>query len=255
MRVALFAPCFVDQLAPAAAIAAVHVLERLGLDVALPDGAACCGQAPANAGFATAGEPALARFVETFAPFDHIIVLSGSCTVHVRAHAAALGATGHDVAQRTTEFCAFLHDVVGLARVRTLGAACRERVAVHIGCHALRGLDLATPSEVQRPAMNKVRALLETVDGLSFTTLTRADECCGFGGSFSVGEPAVSTRMGTDRLRDITANGATAIVSTDMSCLLHLRGLDRAAGGSLPMWHVAELLAGVDGPRHRATRR
>jgi L-lactate dehydrogenase complex protein LldE len=255
MRVALFAPCFVDQLAPAPAIAAVHVLERLGLDVAIPDGAACCGQAPANAGFAAAGEPALARFVETFAPFDQVVVLSGSCTVHLRAHAAALGATGAAVGARTTEFCAFLHDVIGLERVRALGASCRERVALHIGCHALRGLDLATPSELQRPAMNKVRALLDTVAGLSFATLARADECCGFGGSFSVGEPAVSTRMGRDRLGDITASGATAIVSTDMSCLLHLRGLDRAAGGALPMWHVAELFAGVDRHAHHAATR
>lgn len=243
MRVALFAPCFVDQLVPSAAIAAVRVLERLGVEVALPGGAACCGQPPANAGFAAAGEPALDRFVQTFAPYDYVVVLSGSCTVHVKGHAAALGPAGARVAACTIEFCTFLHDIVGLAAVRALGASCRERVAVHVGCHALRGLDLATPSELQRPAMDKVRALLETVDGLSFATLGRRDECCGFGGSFSVSEPAVSTRMGRDRLHDMRTHGATAIVSTDVSCVLHLQGIDRASGGALPMWHVAEVLA------------
>ncbi len=89
-----------------------------------------------------------------------------------------------------------------------------------------------------------VRALLETVHGLSFASLERPDECCGFGGSFSVDEAAVSTRMGEDRWRDVRGAGATALVSTDVSCLLHLRGVEGARGGTLPAWHVAEVLAG-----------
>lgn len=245
MRIALFVPCFVDQLIPSAAIAALRVLERLGIAADIPDGAACCGQPVANAGFASAGEAALERFVDTFAPYDHVVVLSGSCTVHVRGHAAGVGAVGALVAPRTTEFSAFLHDVVGLDGVRSLGAIFQERVALHIGCHALRGLGLARPTELQLPASNKVRALLETVDGLSFADLARPDECCGFGGSFSVAEGAVSSRMGRDRLADIRDGGATAVVTTDLSCALHLQGVDRAAGGALPMWHVAEVLAGM----------
>ncbi|MEP7383403.1 MAG: (Fe-S)-binding protein [Gemmatimonadota bacterium] len=247
MRVALFVPCFVDQLAPAAAIAALEVLERLGLEVEVPDGAPCCGQPPANAGFATAGEPALRAFVETFATGRHVVVLSGSCALHVRAHAGALGADGRRVAERTMEFCAFLHDVVGLERVAALNVALEARVALHIGCHALRGLGLATPTERMLPAHNVVRSLLETVRGLSFATLDRADECCGFGGSFSVGEEAVSTRMGRDRWRDVREAGASALISTDVSCLMHLRGIDRGDrgdGGAMPVWHVAEVLAG-----------
>lgn len=245
MRVALFVPCFVDQLVPSAAIATLRVLERLDIAADIPDGGACCGQPVANAGFASAGEAALERFADTFAPYDHVVVLSGSCALHVRAHAAGVGAAGAHVAPRTTELSAFLHDVVGLDRVRSLGAMFRERVALHIGCHALRGLGLARPSELQLPPSDKVRALLETVDGLSFTNLARPDECCGFGGSFSVTEGAVSARMGRDRLADIRSGGATAVVTTDLSCVLHLQGVDRAAGGALPMWHVAEVLAGM----------
>lgn len=244
MRVSLFVPCFVDQLAPAAAIAALEVLERLGVEVQVPDGAPCCGQPPANAGFATAGARALEGFVATFAASEHVVVLSGSCALHVRAHAGALGAVGRQVADRTREFCAFLHDIVGVGQVATLNATFDGRVALHVGCHALRGLGLATPTERMLPPHHLARALLETVRGLSFATLARPDECCGFGGSFSVDEAAVSTRMGQDRWRDVRNAGASALVSTDVSCLLHLRGVDRAAGGTMPAWHVAEVLAG-----------
>ncbi len=244
VRASLFVPCFVDQLYPAAAIAAVEVLERLGVEIDVPDGAPCCGQPPANAGFAQAGEAALERFVETYAESEHVVVLSGSCALHVRAHAGGLIGAGRRVAVRTMEFCAFLHDVVGVDRVAALGASLDARVALHIGCHALRGLGLATPSERMLPPHNLVRALLETVQGLTFAALSRPDECCGFGGSFSVDEGAVSTRMGDDRWRDVHGAGATALVSTDVSCLLHLRGVAGARGNALPSWHVAEVLAG-----------
>ena len=242
MTIALFVPCYVDQLFPRAAIAALEVLERLGVSVAVPDGAVCCGQPPANAGFERSAEPTLARFVDTFAPYDRVVVLSGSCAVHVRTHGAS------PVAERTTEFCAFLHDEIGVDAVRSLGAEFPRRVGVHIGCHGLRGLGLATPSEIQRPGVDKVRALLGTVRGLTLAEPSRRDECCGFGGTFAVAEPELSAKMGRDRLRDYAAAGAEAIVSTDMSCLMHLGGLSRRAGTRLPMLHVAEVLA-----RHETT--
>ena len=247
MNVALFAPCFVDQLYPQVAIAALDVLERLGVNVEVPSGAACCGQPPANAGFARAGETALARFVRTFAMYDTTIVVSGSCTMHVRAHASSLGVDGERVATRSLEFCEFLHDVVGLERVSTLNAKRTGRAAIHIGCHGLRGLGLAAPSELRVTRFDKVRALLETVHGLTFADLTRPDECCGFGGSYSVTEPDVSVRMGRDRLHDYRCGGADLVVSTDVSCLMHLGGVASREGEGLrlPMFHVAEVLAGL----------
>jgi L-lactate dehydrogenase complex protein LldE len=248
MTVALFVPCYIDQLYPQVAIAALGVLERLGVQVAVPHGAVCCGQPAANAGFARDGAPVLRRFVDTFAAYEHVVVLSGSCAMHVRAHASEAGdhgaswAAAAQVARRTTEFCAFLHDVVGVEAVAALGAACAQRVGLHIGCHGLRGLGLARPTEIQAPPFNKVRALLETVRGLELVQLARPDECCGFGGTFAVAEPAISTKMARDRLRDYTASRAEAIVSTDMSCLMHLGGLARREGITLPMLHVAEVL-------------
>jgi L-lactate dehydrogenase complex protein LldE len=244
VSVALFVPCFIDQLYPRVAIAALDVLERVGVKVDVPSGAVCCGQPPANAGFGRAGEAALQQFVRTFAPYDTTIILSGSCAMHVRSHAPSLSATGSQVATRSIEFCAFLHDMVGVARVSTLNAKRDARAAVHIGCHALRGLGLASPSELHTDRFDKVRALLKTVQGLTFADLSRADECCGFGGSFSVTEPDVSARMGRDRLRDYRHADADIVVSTDVSCLMHLGGLSVRDGQRLPMMHVAEVLAG-----------
>lgn len=245
MNVALFIPCYVDQLYPDVAGASARLLERLGVRVVILDGTACCGQPLTNAGFVRAGDRPLERLeyvlekVDRSARLDRIVVPSGSCTVHIRSHARPA------IANRAAELCEFLHDDIGLAAVNALGATYERRVGVHIGCHALRGLGLAQPSEVQRPAVNKVRALLETVRGLTFAPLERPDECCGFGGTFSVTEPEISVAMGSDRLADYEAGGAEAIVSTDMSCIMHLSGIARAAGfgGRLPMLHVAQVLA------------
>ena len=252
MKTALFVPCYVDQFYPRVAIAALTVLERLGIELDVPESAACCGQPSANAGYAREGQSTIDRFVNTYAGYDHVIVLSGSCAMHVRLHAGEVAAhkgradsAGPRVAERTTEFCAFLHDDVGLERVSGLGATFKTRVAIHIGCHGLRGLGLARPSELQVHPFDKVRALLGTVHGLEMADLSRPDECCGFGGTFAVGEPDVSVRMGTDRLRDFRAQGAAAVVSTDMSCVMHLDGLARHERLGMPMYHVAEVLAGL----------
>lgn len=254
MKTALFVPCYVDQFYPRVAIAALTVLERLGIPVDVPDGAACCGQPSANAGYAREGQSTIDRFVDTYASYERVIVLSGSCAMHVRLHAGEVvargGSTqgvGSHVATRTTEFCSFLHDDVGVAHVATLGAAWTRRVAVHIGCHGLRGMGLARPSELQIRPFDKVRALLATVRGLEVADLSRPDECCGFGGTFAVGEPDVSVRMGTDRLHDVQSHDARAVVSTDMSCVMHLDGLARRQRLDLPMYHVAEVLAGMTG--------
>ncbi len=244
MRVALFVPCFVDQLQPRAAVAAVELLERLGVEVVIPDGAACCGQPAANAGYERDGAAALRRTIAALAPHERIVVLSGSCAMHLWAHAASSGLDGAAVGARVSEFCEFLHDDIGVDAVRAVAAEFPHRVAVHIGCPALRGLALARPSELQIAPFNKVRALMECVPGISFAELARPDECCGFGGSFSVTERAVSARMGRDRLSDYTTNGAEAVVSTDASCLLHMGGVASRAGLRLPMVHVAEVLAG-----------
>ena len=250
--VALFVPCYVDQFFPHVAIAALTVLERLGIKADVPEGAACCGQPAANAGFAREGHSTIARFVDVYAPYERIIVLSGSCAVHVKQHAGEVAAHGRKVdtagaavAERTTELCAFLHDVVGVDRISGLAATYSGRVAVHIGCHALRGLGLARPSELQVGPFDKVRALLGAVRGLEFADLARPDECCGFGGTFSVYEEPVSARMGYDKVNDHHRAGAEYIVSADMSCIMHQRGCAERLGLPIKFIHIAQVLNGA----------
>ncbi|WP_420455665.1 (Fe-S)-binding protein [Rubrivirga sp.] len=250
MTVALFAPCYVDQFYPGAAVATLRLLEALGLDVAVPDGAVCCGQPMANAGFAQAGAATEAAFERTFAPFDVVVTPSASCAGHLRAHVPGAGG-------RTQELCGFLHQTIGLDRVAALGARWDARVGVHVGCHGIRGLGLATPTEAGPDAdgptgtlrHDVVAALLGTVAGLDQVELARPDECCGFGGTFAVAEPAVSVAMGRAKLADHLGHGAQAIVTTDLSCGMHLDGLARRAGERLPVVHVAQaLMTGVGVP-------
>ena len=221
----------------------------------MPAGAVCCGQPVANAGFGEAGGAAAAAYERTFAPFDTVVTPSGSCAAHLQAHVRGAG-------RRTRELCRFLHDEVGLDRVAALGARWEARVGVHVGCHALRGLGLATPTERGTDAdgptgtlrHSVVHALLGAVEGLEVVELDRPDECCGFGGTFAVAEPAVSAKMGRDRLADHVRHGAEAVVSTDVSCAMHLEGIARRAGAEtagrpLPFLHPAQaLMMGVRRP-------
>ena len=254
MRVALFVPCYIDQLYPRVAVAALQLLERLGCAVTVPTAATCCGQPMANAGMEPASLGAVRRVVQavTNVEADYVVIPSGSCAYHVTHHHAALDlGPDADAAEahrtRTYELCAFLHDVVGTDAVAELGAAFPHRASVHIGCHALRGLGLAQPSEHPGMPFDKVRALLATVDGLDLAAPARADECCGFGGTFAVAEPELSAKIGRDRLRDLTRprGGAPveAVISTDVSCAMHLEGLARRAGQPVRFLHVAEVLA------------
>jgi L-lactate dehydrogenase complex protein LldE len=250
MKVALFVPCYVDQLAPQTAWAAVEVLERHGCEVILPREQTCCGQPLANAGYAVDAAPIAKHFLDVFEGYDHIVAPSASCVAMVRKHY-------HDVipddprrervASRVYELCEFLVDVL---KVDHIAARFPRRVALHRACHGVRELGLATPSErVVATPHDKVTSLLSMVDGLELVPLSRADECCGFGGSFAVKEEAVSCSMGRDKLDAAAAASADVLTTTDTSCLLHLEGLRRREGRPLRTMHVAEILAGREPPQ------
>jgi len=163
-----------------------------------------------------------------------------------RQHAGLVGdELAAEAGARTFELCEFLWDVLG---VRSIEGRFPYRVGLHASCHGLRELGLGPASEQfgqERPeAIDKVRGLLETLEGISFAELERPDECCGFGGSFAVSEAAVSARMGQDRLADHQRGGAQVLTSVDSSCLAQLRGVMEGSGGRLPVMHTAEILAG-----------
>jgi L-lactate dehydrogenase complex protein LldE len=243
MRVALFVPCYVDQLWPRAALAAVRVLERLGVEVAFPEEQTCCGQPMANAGLAANAAPLARRFLDIFGGFDAVVCPSGSCTSMVRNHYDAFlaGAPGFDqLKARTWELCEFVVDVLG---VRELDGRFPHKVALHRSCHGLRELGLGTPSELLAPRVAKVEGLLASLRGIELVPLARPDECCGFGGTFALAEEAVSALMGRDRIADHANAGAEIVTGTDVSCLMHLEGLSRRENRPLRFMHVAELLS------------
>jgi len=244
MKVALFVPCYVDAFFPEVGIASLELLERLGVEVDYPLDQTCCGQPMANSGCHDDAAATEALFVRNFAGYDYVVSPSGSCTHHVREHFTAIEQTPpvRDVRARTYELVEFVHDIL---KVREFPwAEFPHVVGLHNGCASLRALRTAKMSEVDEPAFSKPMDLLRTVRGIRFVTPQRPDECCGFGGTFSVTEPGVSAKMGRDRLRDYQSGGADAVVSTDVSCLMHLGGLARREGRMIPMLHVAEVLAG-----------
>jgi len=243
MRVGVFIPCYIDQFYPQVGLATVAVLEHFGVRVEFPTGQTCCGQPMANAGLMDDVRPLAERFLRIFKDYDYVVGPSGSCVSMVRNHYDGLiddRSQLEKLQRKTFELCEFLHDVL---QVRHVEGRFPHRVGLHQGCHGLRELRLGTSSEVVQPSSNKIRSLLESLKGITFSELQRTDECCGFGGTFAVSEEAVSSMMGHDRIRDHQQAGTEVLTSADMSCLMHLEGLLRRDGAPMRVMHVAEILA------------
>jgi L-lactate dehydrogenase complex protein LldE len=244
MNIALFVPCYVDQLFPRVAWASVAVLERHGCDVSFDPAQTCCGQALLNTGAPDAARPLARHFLELFARADHVVAPSASCVATVRRHYAHLlpGDPRTADLSRVRELCEFLVDVLGVERAPGRFA---HRVGLHPSCHGLRELHLGQGSERGASEVahrDPARQLLASLDGIEIVEPARPDECCGFGGAFAVGESAVSGQMGRDRVRAHRAAGAEVLTATDVSCLAHLEGVARRAREPLRVLHVAEIL-------------
>ncbi|MBA0052471.1 (Fe-S)-binding protein [Streptomyces sp. AJS327] len=246
MRVALFVTCVNDTLYPGTGRAVVTLLERLGVGVDFPEGQTCCGQPQYNTGYRRVAEPLARRCARVFAGYDHVVVPSGSCAAMVREGYRRLGekaeADGRggelaemamELASRTYELTEFLVDVLGVVDV---GAYYPHPVTYHPACHGLRSLGLG-----DRP-----RQLLGAVRGLELRELRGAEECCGFGGTFALKNPAVSAAMGADKARNVEESGAYAVCAVDSSCLLHIGGVLSRRGSAPRPVHLAEILASTE---------
>ncbi|MGA5135046.1 (Fe-S)-binding protein [Streptomyces olivoreticuli] len=247
MRVGLFVTCVNDTLYPRTGQAVVTLLERLGVRVDFPMEQSCCGQPLFNTGYRHETEPLMRRYGAAFRDHDYVVTPSGSCAAMVRdnyprlaAKAAAegrgdeLSEVAADAVAKTYELTEFLVDVLGVTDV---GACFPHTVTYHPTCHGLRVLGLG-----DRP-----RRLLEQVKGLELRELAGAEECCGFGGTFAVKNPAVSAAMGSDKARAATATGAQAVCAVDNSCLMHIGGILSREGSAVRPIHIAEILAGEEG--------
>ncbi|WP_061006086.1 (Fe-S)-binding protein [Mycolicibacterium mucogenicum] len=239
MRIALFATCLADAMFPAAAIATVRLLERLGHQVEFPAGQTCCGQMHVNTGYLREAVPLVRNHVEAFAGFDAIVAPSGSCVGSVRhQHAmvarragdSGLAARAESVAAQTFELSEFLVDVLG---VDDVGAYYPHRVTYHPTCHSLRLLGVG----------EKPLRLLRKVRGLTLVELPQAESCCGFGGTFAMKNADVSTAMLEDKMTNIATTGAEVCTAGDASCLMHIGGGLSRTGSGVRTVHLAEILA------------
>jgi L-lactate dehydrogenase complex protein LldE len=245
MRIGLFIPCFVDAFFPEVGIATLELLERFDLDVVYPRDQTCCGQPMANSGFHSQAAGAESLFVRNFDGFDYIVGPSASCVHHIRDHFTAINQSPAVAAirARSYELVEFLHDVLEVEAFPW--ARFPHKVGLHNSCGALRGLGHASASETRGTTFSKPASLLAKVEGLEFVSASRPDECCGFGGTFSVFNEAVSTKMGRDKVGDFAAAGAEYIASADSSCLMHQSGCAERAGTPIKFIHVAQILNGA----------
>ena len=236
-RVSLFVTCIVDQLFPQVGIAMTQVLERLGFEVDFPQAQTCCGQPAFNSGYPDEARQVARHFLDVFGDAEYIIVPSGSCTSMITHHYEELFqrdekllAQVRNITGRVWEFSQF---VLQIANVEDVGARFEGVVTYHDSCHALRELHIK-----EGP-----RRLLAKVRGLTLREMEAAEECCGFGGTFSIKFPEVSGAMARTKIDSIRKTEADAVVSVDSSCLMQLQGAIQRAGLPIRTLHLAEVLA------------
>jgi L-lactate dehydrogenase complex protein LldE len=237
MRVALFITCLADLFYPQIGEDVVRVLWRLGVDVDFPEAQTCCGQPAFNSGYRRDAAALARHFLDVFNDAPLIVTPSGSCAAMVRkeyprlfADDPARRAQAEAIAARTYEFSEFLVRVLG---VEDVGATHDGSVTYHDACHLCRGLHIS----------EEPRRLLRAVRGLTLAEMERPDWCCGFGGAFSVRMPAISTAILAQKIQRARASGASALVTSDTGCMMHIAGRLARLGEDMPVFHIAQILA------------
>jgi L-lactate dehydrogenase complex protein LldE len=235
LKVSLMVTCLADALFPSVGVATVRLLRRLGVEVDFPPAQTCCGQPHFNSGYRAYAQDLAKHTIRAFANGHTVVTPSGSCAAMVKLEYPELmhgdlvwHERAEDLARRTRELSDFLVNVLGLEDV---GARFAGKVTYHMACH-LRGLGLQTEPE----------RLLHRVRDLEYVSLEQADECCGFGGSFSVRFPGISGAMVRDKAMAIEKSGAQAVVATDSGCLMNIAGYLRRTGSPIRALHLAEVL-------------
>ena len=243
MKLVLFVPCLVNHFYPEIARDTLELLEKLGHRVSYPRGQTCCGQLMTNSGCmneARASVEALGRAL-TAEPCDAVVAPAASCVVAAKENLkrVASSAESRTLAGKIYELTELLHDIAPLAGPMK---PIRKTVSLQMSCHGLRQLGLGTASELAvSESVNKLRAVLSRIPALSIREPSR-DECCGFGGTFSVDERDISGKMAHDKVADHLATGAEAIVGYDPSCLMSLAGVVSRQGSPIQVMHFSALL-------------
>ena len=241
MKVGLFIPCYIDQFYPGVGISTLQLLEKLGVKVEVPPNQTCCGQPLANSGLEKETIGICKHFINLFSAYDAIVSPSGSCVLQIKEHVPEelQDEKYIHVRDHIFELTEFITDNL---QINKLDGHFPFRVGLHQSCHGLRGLRNSKSSELAGKSYSKPVQLLASLKEIHLVDLDRKDECCGFGGTFSVFEEAVSVEMGKNRITDHLSHDAEIITGTDMSCLMHLEGLIKRNRQSLKVMHVAEIL-------------
>ncbi|HSC53046.1 MAG TPA: (Fe-S)-binding protein [Phnomibacter sp.] len=236
MKVQIFVPCFIDQLYPTVALNMVKVLRKVGCEVVYNADQTCCGQPAFNAGFHEDAKDVCKKFITDFAGVDAVVAPSASCIGFVKNYYPPLFANSmysgqvDELSKRVFELSDFL---VNQLKVEQLGAKWEGTATYHDSCAALRECKIK-----QEP-----RKLLANVEGLTLTEMNDVETCCGFGGTFAVKFDAISGAMADQKITNAMATGAEYLISTDMSCLMHIEGAAQKQGRSLKCLHLADVLA------------
>lgn len=238
MNVQLFIPCFVDQLFPETAFNMVKVLEKAGCKVSYNTSQTCCGQPAFNAGYWEESKAVCTKFLKDFNGADYIVAPSASCTGFVRNYYGKLfdNSSVHnevkDLQKRLFEFSEFMTEVL---KVEDVGAVLNGKATYHDSCAALRECKIK----------DGPRRLLSKVRGLELVEMNDVETCCGFGGTFAVKFDAISVAMADQKITNALETGAQYIISTDLSCLMHIDGVIKNKGLNLRTLHIADVLANV----------
>ncbi|MCM1310603.1 MAG: (Fe-S)-binding protein [Bacteroides sp.] len=245
MKVGFFVPCYMDALAPQAAKSSLELIQRFdGIEAEFIPKASCCALPFTDMGYDRHACRIEAHIAPMLNGYDCIVVPSGVCTDQFRQHFDSISQTDEVKRLRSSVYdvVEFLHDVL---QVRSLPwARFPHRVALHNGCHSLRYLHHARPSELMEPDFSKTEDLLRLVDGLEVSYATRRDECCGFGGTFSMWDAPCGGQMGLDKVNDYLSNDLHYVTSADFSCLLHQQTVAAKHRLNIKTYYIAEILNG-----------
>lgn len=236
MNIQLFIPCFVDQLFPDTAFNMIRVLEKAGCTVSYNAKQTCCGQPSFNAGFWKEAKPVCTKFIKDFGGSDYIVAPSASCVGFVRNYYGKLfdnSSLHHEVADLGKRIFEFSEFMINILKVEDVGAELKGKATYHDSCAGLRECKIKT----------EPRKLLSKVKGLELTEMNDVETCCGFGGTFAVKFEAISVAMADQKVENALATGADYLISTDLSCLMHLQGYIKHKGYKLQSLHLADVLA------------
>lgn len=236
MKVQLFIPCFVDQLFPQTAFNTITVLEKSGCTVSYNPSQTCCGQPAFNAGFLDDARAVCSKFIHDFDPSLPIVAPSASCVGFVKNYLYRLfdNSSLHNEAKALSRNVFELSDfLVNTMKRVEFGARLEGKATYHDSCAGLRECRIK----------EEPRKLLAAVKGLELTELADVETCCGFGGTFAVKFEAISIAMAEQKVENALATGAQYLISTDLSCLMHLQGYIDQKGHPIKTLHLADVLA------------